>query len=122
MPLEMPRTDDEVGRCGLPPLDRSGRNACNLPGVDRIKVTTAAFDEDYDYKYTSEYRAIGSDWDVMIDRCQDHLDLHTRDFLAEQARVEEREDREAKAAAKIHEAKAAYEAAIADYPGTWCDK
>lgn len=121
MPLEMPGTDNEVGRCGLPPLDRSGRDSCNMPGVDRIKVTTADNDDDYNYEYSSEFRAIGSCWPVMVGRCQDHKDLHAREFEDERVRIEKREAKQAKAAEEIRELEDQLRAKKAAYPGTWRD-
>ena len=119
MPLVMPDGDAHVDRCGLPALKPRRDGICAKPVVDRIKVTTADNDDDYNYEYSSEFRAIGSGWPVMVGRCQDHKDLHAREFDAERVRIEKRQTQQAVSAAKIHETKAAYEAAIADYPGTW---
>lgn len=120
MPLEMPEMDELTAKCGLPSLKTNGDGDCNKPGVGRIAVNVEGDEDDRDYKYTSQFRAV-SYYQVMVVYCEDHKEQIARDFEEAKARVEARQDREAKAAAKIHEAKAAYEAAIADYLGTWCN-
>lgn len=121
MPLEMPKTDSQVGKCGLPALEAGRGGTCDRPGVDRIGVTTVdeADNDDYDYEYSSEFRIIGSLWPVMVGRCQDHKDLHAREFESERDRIAKREADQAKAAEKIRGLEAQLEAAKQDYPGTW---
>lgn len=121
MPLVKPDTDKLVGKCGMPAIESGRPGGCNKTGAIRVAVDVDDGDNDYDYKYSSHFRAV-TVGPVMIDMCGEHFGRMSVDFQKAERRVEEREDREAKAAAKIHEAKAAYEAAIADYPGTWRDK
>lgn len=121
MPLEMPATDDKPGKCGLPSLKTNADGACNKPGVDRIAVTTADNDDDYNYEYSSEFRAVGSGWPVMVGRCQDHKDLHASEFEDERVRIEKREAKQAKEAEEIRELEEQLRAKKAAYTGTWRD-
>ena len=119
MPLEMPGTDEHVDQCGLPALESHRNGTCNKPGVDRLKVTTADNDNDYNYEYSSEFRAVGSGWPVMVGRCQDHKDLHAREFEDERVRIEKREAKQAKEAEEIRELEEQLRAKKAAYTSTW---
>ena len=121
MPLVKPENDRLVGKCGMPAIETGRSGGCNKPGALRVAVDVDDGDNDYDYKYSSHFRAV-TVGPVMVDMCGQHFGRMSEDFQKAERRVAEREGQEAKAAAKIREAKAAYEAAIKDYPGTWRDE
>lgn len=118
MPLEMPEMDKLHGKCGLPSLKTNGDGDCNKPGVGRIAVNVEGDEDDREYRYTTQFRAV-SYYQVMVVYCEDHEMQLARDFEEAKTRVEAREAEEAKAAAKIHELEDQLRAAKAAYPGVW---
>lgn len=123
MSLDMPEMDARVGKCGAPGMGRNSTGVCNKAGVVRVMVTVAEHpDDDMNYEvHDDEFRAFAG-WEVMVDLCEKHRD-ETANYYAEmKAQVDQREAEKERAAAKIREAKAAYNALVEAYPGTWYEE
>jgi len=118
MPLGMPATDQHVGKCGMQSSDPHSVRSCNKPSVGRVAVPVAGHDDDYDYQYSSEFRATAYG-DVMVDFCEEHQAEMNEEFAEAAAKVADREDRQTKAAADIHALEDQLKEAKRAYPGVW---
>lgn len=118
MPLEMPETDEHIGKCGMPSLEPRRDGPCNKPGVKRVAVGADDGENDYEYRYTSTFRVCGY-VDVMVDICADHNAETEREFKEAAERVAARENEQARIAAQIREAEDRVRELKRLYPGTW---